>query len=121
MPTLVVNEDYITQVNNLLGRLVPEIGELRSGRNFSGQGPDKTPTQILDNVLIKNGSDNYQLGTQLKQRLGTQLKSLSEQMSTRANFINQFVSNVKVFLAETDDTENYNTVKAGEFTPYLPK
>ncbi|MEV0809435.1 hypothetical protein [Micromonospora sp. NPDC050200] len=121
MPTLVVNEDYITQVNNLLARFVPELGELRSGQNVSGQGPNKTPSQILDNILLKNGSDGYALGNQLKQRLGTQLKSLSEQLANRSVYLSQLNSNVNVFLSETDNTENYNTVKAGEFTPYLPK
>jgi len=118
---LVVDEKYITEVTTLLERLRIEIGTFRSGHNGSGSGSDLNPTQTLDGVLIKAGSDAYQLGTQLEQRLSTQAKSLSDQMANRAMFINKFVANMHVFLRETDDTENFNTVKAQEFIPYLPK
>jgi hypothetical protein len=118
---LVVDEKYINEVTTLLDRLRIEIAPLRSGHNGSGHGNDFNPTQTLDGLLIKAGSDAYQLGTQLEQRLNTQAKSLSDQLANRAMYINKFVANMRVFLQETDDTENYNTVSAEKFIPYLPK
>jgi uncharacterized coiled-coil protein SlyX len=116
-----VDEKYITEVTTLLDRLRVEIAPLRSGHNGSGSGNDLNPTQTLDGLLIKAGSDAYQLGTQLEQRLSTQAKSLSDQMANRAMFVNKFVANMRIFLQETDDTENFNTVSAEKFIPYLPK
>jgi uncharacterized coiled-coil protein SlyX len=118
---LVVDEKYITAVTTLLDRLRTEIGPLRSGQNDSGHGNNFSPTQTLDGLLIKAGGDAYQLGTQLEQRLSTQAKSLSDQLTNRAMYISQFVANMRVFLQETDDTENYNTITADKFIPYLPK
>jgi hypothetical protein len=118
---IVVDEKYITEVTTLLDRLHNEIAPLRSGQNESGSGNNLSPTQHLEGLLIKAGGDAYQLGTQLEQRLSTQAKSLSDQMANRDMFINKFVANMHIFLQDTDNTENYNTVTAEKFLPYLPK
>ncbi|MEW2444536.1 hypothetical protein [Micromonospora marina] len=117
---VVVNEAYITDVNNLLTTVRNEVPSARNGLNPSGSGPNEQPAQLLDTMRLLAGTDAYTLGAGLAARAAAQARALSEQFNNQGAYLGKFISNTQVFLRDTDDTENLNSMSAAEFAPYLP-